>query len=284
MKANHFNFDSSRLPGAGDNHSPISKIRVWILQAIILSILIFILSVTLPLTGFAESVDSKIQEGISQYHEGKFKDAGQSFSSAHADRPDDSRIAYNQGNAHYKEGSFPEALQAFTHSSLDEKNPDIRKNSIYNAGNTLVKLGKLKKAESAYKKVLRLDSDDMDAKFNLEYVRQQLTKKEDQKQDSDQGNQKNEDNDSSSEKEQGENQKQNKDQQAENQPPPSPPENDDAARNDPETSEQPGKPGMEVEISEKEAERMLEKLAEDLKSISRMQAGKTKSSYQGNDW
>ena len=41
---------------------------------------------------------------------------------------------------------------------------------------------------------------------------------------------------------------------------------------------------MEVEISEKEAERMLEKLAEDLKSISRMQAGKTKSSYQGNDW
>ena len=282
MKADHVNLASSRLPGAGNNHSPISKIRVWILQSIILSSLILILS--LPLTGFAESVDSKIQEGISQYHEGNFKDAGQSFSSARLDRPDDSRIAYNQGNAQYKEGRFPEALQAFTHSSLDEKNRDIRKNSIYNAGNTLVKLGKLKKAESAYKKVLRLDSDDMDAKFNLEYVRQQLTKKEDQKQDSDQGNQKNEDNDSSSEKEQGENQKQNKDQQAENQPPPSPPENDDAARNDPETSEQPGKPGMEVEISEKEAERMLEKLAEDLKSISRMQAGKTKSSYQGNDW
>ena len=264
MKAYHFNLDSSRLPRAGNNHSPISKIRVWILQSIILSSLILILS--LPLTGFAESVDSKIQEGISQYHEGNFKDAGQSFSSARLDRPDDSRIAYNQGNAQYKEGRFPEALQAFTHSSLDEKNRDNRKNSIYNTGNTLVKLGKLKEAESAYKKVLRLDPGDMDAKFNLEYVRKQLKKEEDQKQDSDQGNQKNED------------------QQANNEH--SPPEKDDAGKNDPETSEQPGErePGMEDEISEKEAERMLERLTEDLKNISRMQAGKTKSSYQGNDW
>ena len=264
MKADHVNLASSRLPGAGNNHSPISKIRVWILQSIILSSLILILS--LPLTGFAESVDSKIQEGISQYHEGNFKDAGQSFSSARLDRPDDSRIAYNQGNAQYKEGRFPEALQAFTHSSLDEKNRDNRKNSIYNTGNTLVKLGKLKEAESAYKKVLRLDPGDMDAKFNLEYVRKQLKKEEDQKQDSDQGNQKNED------------------QQAKNEH--SPPEKDDAGKNDPETSEQPGErePGMEDEISEKEAERMLERLTEDLKNISRMQAGKTKSSYQGNDW
>ena len=276
MKAYHFNLDSSRLPGAGNNHSPISKIRVWILQAIILSILIFILSVTLPLTGFAESVDSKIQEGISQYHEGKFKDAGQSFSSARVDRPDDSRIPYNQGNAHYKEGSFPEALQAFTQSSLDKKNPDIRKNAIYNTGNTLVKLGKLKEAESAYKKVLRLDPDDMDAKFNLEYIREQLKKKEEQ--DSDQGKQKNEDNNSDSEKEQGA----NEDPQAENQQPPPPPENDDAEKND--SSEQPEEPGMESEISEKEAERILERLTEDLKNISRMQAGKIKSSYQGNDW
>ena len=175
---------------------------------------IFILILSLPLTGFAESVDSKIQEGISQYHEGKFKDAGQSFSSARVDRPDDSRIPYNQGNAHYKEGSFPEALQAFTQSSLDKKNPDIRKNAIYNTGNTLVKLGKLKEAESAYKKVLRLDPDDMDAKFNLEYIREQLKKKEEQ--DSDQGKQKNEDNNSDYEKEQGA----NEDPQSENQQPP----------------------------------------------------------------
>ena len=237
---------------------------------------IFILILSLPLTGFAESVDSKIQEGISQYHEGKFKDAGQSFSSARVDRPDDSRIAYNQGNAQYKEGRFPEALQAFTHSSLDEKNRDNRKNSIYNTGNTLVKLGKLKEAESAYKKVLRLDPDDMDAKFNLEYIREQLKKKEEQ--DSDQGKQKNEDNNSDSEKEQGA----NEDPKAENQQPPPPPENDDAEKND--SSEQPEEPGMESEISEKEAERILERLTEDLKSISRMQAGKTKSSYQGNDW
>ena len=272
-----FNLDSSRLEGAGN--TPVSKISAWALQATTLLVWL----IALPLTGFAESVDSKIQEGITQYHEGKFKDAGQSFSSARTDRPDDSRITYNQGNAHYKEGRFPEALQAFTQPSSDEKNPNIRKNAIYNTGNTLVKLGKLKEAESAYKEVLRLDPEDMDAKFNLEYVREQLKKKEDQKQDSDQGKQKNEDKDSDSKKEPGEDQEQDKGQQSENQPPP--PENSDSEEDGSENSEQAGESGTEeVEISEKEAERMLDRLTEDLKSISRMQAGKTKSAYQGNDW
>jgi hypothetical protein len=41
---------------------------------------------------------------------------------------------------------------------------------------------------------------------------------------------------------------------------------------------------MEAEISKEKAEQMLEGLTEDLKNISRMQAGKTKSAYQGNDW
>ncbi len=253
---------------------------VRIRHAVIPLALIF--SAALPRTGFAESVDSKIQEGISQYHEGKFNAAGKSFSSAYADRPNDSRIAYNQGNAHYKDGNFLEALQAFTRSSLDEKNSGIMKNSIYNAGNTLVKLGELKKAAAAYKKVLTLDPDDMDAKFNLEYVREQLKKKEDRKQNSDEGDQKNEDGGPSSEKKQGGNREQNEDQQAANQPPST--KNNDGEKNNTEPPKQSEEPAAEDEISEREAERILGRLTEDLKSISRMQAGKTKSSYQGNDW
>ncbi len=239
---------------------------------------VFFLALALPAIGFAESVNSKMREGISQYHEGAFKESVENFSSAHAGRPEDSRIAYNLGNAHYKEGKFEEALQAYTQSTLDEKNPDIRKNSIYNTGNTMANLGKLEEAESAYKKVLALDPTDMDAKYNLEYVRQQLKDKENQKQDSRQDPQEGD----PSEKEQTENQqpKNENDQQERDHLPP--PNNADSENQ--ENSGPPGEPTMEAELSKDEAERMLEGLTEDLKSISRMQAGKTKSKYQGNDW
>ncbi|GIS84023.1 MAG: hypothetical protein CM1200mP16_03230 [Nitrospina sp.] len=41
-------------------------------------------------------------------------------------------------------------------------------------------LGKMEEAEAVYKNVLTLDSSDMDAKFNLEFVREQLKKKKNQ--------------------------------------------------------------------------------------------------------
>jgi Ca-activated chloride channel family protein len=236
-------------------------------------------------SGFAESIDTKIQEGISQYHEGEFKEAVENFSLAHSDRPEDSRIAYNLGNAHYKEGKFEEALQAYNQAALDEKNPDILKKTIYNTGNSMVNLGKLEEAESAYKKVLSLDPGDMDAKYNLEYVRQELEKKEEQ--ESGEDPQKGEDKPSKNEK--GEDQEQNSegDQQGENQPPPpdsADSENKDSENENQENSNQPGEPTMEAEMSKEKAEQMLEGLTEDLKSFSRMQAGKIKSAYQGNDW
>ena len=250
---------------------------VWNLLALIPTLFFLFI----PASGYAESVDAKMREGISQYHDGEFKEAVGNFTSAHENRPDDSRIAYNLGNAHYKDGKFKEALQAFSRSALDEKNPDILKKSIYNTGNAMVKLGKLEEAESAYKKVLTLDPSDMDAKYNLEYVRKQLEKK--QQQQSQKNQQKGED--EPSDKEKGEDQEQDSpgDHEGENQPPP--PDKAKAENKDPENNENTNQPGEPTkDISKEKAEQMLEGLTEDLKNISRMQAGKTKSAYQGNDW
>lgn len=260
---------------------------VWnLLSKTAISLSIF-LTISTPLPLLAETADSKIQQGISQYHEGDFKNAGENFSSARAERPDDSRIAYNQGNALFREGKFEDALKAFNQSAMDEKNSTLRKNAIYNTGNTLVKMEKLEEAESAYKKVLTLDPADMDAKFNLEYVRQQLKEKEKQKQNSDQGEENNEDKDSSSKPDKGEDQEQNKDGEQQEQDSQNPPPSENAEseqNNEAQEAENPSEQNLEAEISEEEAERMLDGLNEDLKSISRMQAGKAKSTYQGNDW
>lgn len=256
---------------------------VWTLPAKNLISFTFFLILSFPANGFSESTNAKMRQGISQFQEGAFKESVESFSSAQTDLPDDARIAYNLGNARYKEGKFQEALQAYSQSALDEKNPDILKNSIYNSGNTLVKLEKLEEAESAYKKVLALDPGDMDAKYNLEYVRQQLKKQEEQEKDPQQNQDSGED--SPSEKDPGENQQQ--DNEGDPQDGEQPQDKADSEKTDSENEnpESPGQPGeTTAEISKEEAEQMLEGLTEDLKSISRMQAGKTKSEYQGNDW
>ena len=89
-----------------------------------------ILNLSLPSTGFSESVNSKVQQGISHYHEGEFKKSIESFSSAGVDRPEDSRITYNLGNAHYRKGKFQEALQSYSLTALDEMKTANQKNSL----------------------------------------------------------------------------------------------------------------------------------------------------------
>ena len=126
---------------------------------------------------YADQTDSHIQEGLNQYEKGLYQEAEKSFAQARSNRPDDHRLDYNLGSSQYKQGKYLEALQDYTQAAQQKSNPQIKINSLYNSGNALFKLGKLEEAEAVYKKVLTLDSSDMDAKFNLEFVREQLKNK-----------------------------------------------------------------------------------------------------------
>ncbi len=221
----------------------------------------------------ADPTDSNIQEGLSQYQEGLFPEAEENFSQARSSRPDDPRLNYNLGSSYYKQEKFQEALQDYTHAALANSDPQLKKNSLYNSGNTLFKMGKLQEAEAAYKKVLTLDPSDMDAKFNLEFVREQLKKKEEQKQESKDSSDSEKDDpsekDSSHKKEDHESKKEEP-QEGEKQP----------------QENNPSESAQAKELSQEEAEQLLGSLSEDLKKISQMQAGKAKAaqSYQGSNW
>ena len=222
----------------------------------------------------ADQADSNIQEGLNQYQEGLFPEAEKNFAKARSNRPEDRRLDYNLGSSYYKQGKYEEALQDYTQSALDGSYPQLKKNSLYNAGNALFKMGKLKEAEKTYKNVLALDPSDMDAKFNLEFVREQLKKKKEKEKNSDK-------NDSSKQnKEESEQQKskneERDDQQEPNQNETSPSDNEpsESAKTTPQ------------ELSEEEAEQLLGNLSEDLKKISKMQAAKIKPEqpYKNNLW
>jgi len=222
----------------------------------------------------ADQADSNIQEGLNQYQEGLFPEAEKNFAKARSNRPDDRRLDYNLGSSYYKQGKYEEALQDYTQSALDGSYPQLKKNSLYNAGNALFKMGKLKEAEKTYKNVLALDPSDMDAKFNLEFVREQLKKKKEKGKNSDK-------NDSSKQnKEESEQQKSKNEERDDQQEP-----------NQNETSSSANEPSESAkttpqELSEEEAEQLLGNLSEDLKKISKMQAAKIKPEqpYKNNLW
>ena len=223
---------------------------------------------------YADQTDSNIQQGLKQYEKGQYQEAEQNFRQALSIRPDDHRIDYNLGSSQYKQGKYLEALQDYTQTAKQNTNPQIKINSLYNSGNALFKLGKLEEAEAIYKKVLTLDPSDLDAKFNLEYVREQLKKK------------KNEDKEDNKNEPENQNEKKSKDRKKQNDEKksqlnePSPPQNEPQEKNKRKSNTYP------QELNEEEAENLLKNLSEDLKNISRMQAAKDKSrkAYQGNQW
>ena len=224
---------------------------------------------------YADQTDSHIQEGLNQYEKGLYQEAEESFTQARSNRPDDHRLDYNLGSSQYKQGKYLEALQDYTQAAQQKSNPKIKINSLYNSGNALFKLGKLEEAEAVYKNVLTLDSSDMDAKFNLEFVREQLKKKKDQEKENNKSDTPNQ------EEKESQNQK---DKSEKNKPQPNESTSDQKEpqkKNPNETVK-----GNPRELNEKEAEQLLKNLSEDLKKISRMQAAKhnSKKASHGNQW
>ena len=127
-------------------------------------------------------------------------------------------------------------------------------------------------AEKTYKKVLSLDPSDMDAKFNLEFVREQ--EKNSDKNDSSKQNK------DQSEQQKSKNEKKDKKQES-NQNETSPSDNEPQQKEQSETAKT-----SPQELSQEEAEQLLGNLSEDLKKFSQMQAGKIKPAqpYKNNLW
>jgi len=238
----------------------------------------------------AESLDSSIQAGISDYRQQNFEQAELNFSKAQKQEPDNPELNYNLANSRYKNGKYQEALKSYTQATASKTPPDLKENSLYNSGNALFRLGKLEESIAAYKKVLEMNPKDMDAKFNLEFVREKLKEKnqQDQKQnqskdaDSD-GNQKQKQNPSPDNKNEDERKNSAQQENQEPSPPEQPEQNSDPSE---QTESNPIEQAQENSISKDQAEQWLSGLDEDLKKFSQKQARREegKVSDSGKDW
>jgi Ca-activated chloride channel family protein len=145
----------------------------------------------------AETAAASVREGNSLYIEGKYEEALEKYQAAQVESPGDRRIMFNLGDAQYRLERHDKALPEYLRAAEDEDKP-MSARSHYNAGNALYRAGRLEDAIGQYLKTLELDPDDEDAKYNLEFVRREIERREKQQQQRQQ-QQEQQDQDSSSE-------------------------------------------------------------------------------------
>ena len=90
---------------------------------------------------------------------------------------------YNQAAALYKQGKYDDAAKklepVINNANVSDK---VKASAYYNLGNNLLKSEKYQESINAYKKALKLNPKDMNAKYNLEYARKKLLMQQNQQQ------------------------------------------------------------------------------------------------------
>ena len=129
----------------------------------------------------------KVEKANELFLEGQFDAAGQQYTEAQVDAPDNHELHFNLGDVLYRKGQFEKAIPEFE-KALSTPYPKLESKSHYNIGNCLVQQGKLKEALDAYKRAIKLDRNDEDTKYNIEYVQRKIKelaskKKDEQKKD-----------------------------------------------------------------------------------------------------
>ncbi len=256
---------------------------------------------------YADSLYKKMEEGKTLYLQEKYDESLSTFVDAQIEAPENIKVKYNVASSHYKMKNFEEAVKGYLDVTSTAQDAHIEAFSLYNIGNAMYRQGKLQEAVEYYKKALELEPEDKDAQHNLEFVREEIKKKineskktEEKQKQREQKEQKQEgqcdsgqkDKQEQTDKKDGE-QKDQKDQRADRG------EKDDkeqdeerkqaASKNEDkekDNGQSEGSSGQNVEMTEDEAEQLLNSLQEDRDKFKKQVKQKKSGSRarSGNDW
>ena len=139
--------------------------RRWLVLILVFSLLPAVLQ--------GETNRKKVKEANRLYQEEKYDQALTKYQDALLSQPANQRIQFNVANTLYWKKKYEEALQEYQ-KVMGTEELELEQQSFFNLGNTLYRAGKLPESILAYQQALKLDPGDMDAKYNLEFVRRKL--------------------------------------------------------------------------------------------------------------
>jgi len=216
---------------------------------------------------FGQAGRKKVMEGNRLFSEEKYDEANNKYQDAMLEDPGSPAIQFNVGDVLYKKKSYEKAMEAYQ-KAMDSDDPLFQSKSYYNIGNTLYQNGKLPESILAYEQALKLNPDDQDAKYNLEFVRNKLKENADKQQQQPQQDQ---------QQQQQEQQKQDQNKEENEQ-------KDQQQQEQEESAQQAEEQEQKKEMSKEEAQRLLDALKENQEDLKKKQVkGKGRASV-GKDW
>ena len=131
---------------------------------------------------------------LREYNEGKYQDSLKDYNKLLERKQDDPRLHFNAGTAAYQSQQLEAASKEFN-ETLASPDLQLQQRAYYNLGNTQYRLGQqitdpAKKQEAwdnalkEYESALKLNQQDVDARFNQEFVKKQLEELKKQQQQS----------------------------------------------------------------------------------------------------
>ena len=180
-----------------------------------------------------QSLESKLElkEGNDAYKKGDFKKSEASYKGSISYDETNLNAIYNNGNASFMSGDFESARENFNNYIYKSENIDDKSKAHYNIGNSyLTEYAKemnekgqppsgdfLENAVNEYKKALRYNPKDKDARYNLSYAMKLIQNQQNQEnKDQDKENKDQDKENKDQDKENKDQDKENKDQDKEN--------------------------------------------------------------------
>ena len=161
-----------------------------------------------------------VRKGNRQFGRERYERSVDSYTRALEASPKCFEAGYNLSNALFRSERYDKAEQTLKSFAADStRNAKDRADAYYNLGNTQFMQQKLQEALESYKNSLRLNPDDMEAKYNYAYTKkmleqqqQQEQQNQNQNQDQNQDNQNNQGQNKDNQQQNDKNQDQNQDQ------------------------------------------------------------------------
>jgi tetratricopeptide (TPR) repeat protein len=140
----------------------------------------FILIVSVLMLGVAPAradVRDHVLKGNKLLKDGDIPAARAEFESARIDAPELPFLPYNIAATYYLEQKFDDAKTSYEQALSLAKDPDMKSKIEYNLGHVLFAQGKRDAAVEKFKECLKLNPNDLDAKYNIEYIKSGKTPK-----------------------------------------------------------------------------------------------------------
>lgn len=225
-----------------------------------------------------QSENKLIRKGNKHFDSGNFTEAEEIYRMALEENHISDKANFNLGNTNYNQEEFSEAERNFSRVADMTRSPLIESQAHYNRGNALMSQERFAESIEAYKQTLRLNPNDEDARYNLEYARRMLLEQEQnqEEQQQDQDDNQQDDQEQQDQQEQQDEPDQQEQQQEQQQ---------DQGDGQEQERQQPQQP---PQISKEDAERMLQALsAEERKTLEKLNEERNQSAgirARERDW